>query len=704
MSSQHHLEPVLATPSPVVASGSTVLSFTSPNQLVQIEGLLPISTRAYVDLALFYQRVAAILTITDNLAVQLASVVQALGSALQANAALIVLLDSTGRRFPVSQWLAAPEESSGLASEASLFNQVSTTSIASVDLSPLSIVRFAAVNPTLTYTALPPSQVVNLWHSMQPLPSGLESGVVMEIATVFQGQVNGFVSLLRSPEVPWTPQDGEQLQRLLEAIVPVLAQIQLQRALQRQRDYQSVVNQLTQAIHQAVDLEQIIKQAITTTAQALQSRRAMLLRLKYRNPRDFGRPTAELPQMKINVACDWQVDTGLVEWSAPHQSSPSSSVEQSFWLSECPLCQQALRQSPSPLVLLNPESLSAAIADQTSPLRLGSEAATIVMVPLQSQGKVLGFFLLQDQSFHSWDLADLELVELVAAQVSTAILHTESLRQVQGLVEQRTAELRQSMGIQAKLYERSRQQVEQLRHLNRLKDEFLSTVSHELRTPLASMTLAIRMLKLIKLEDDRVDRYLSILEQQCAQETELVNDLLALQELESQQVILQSQPVDLLTLLQELGESFTQTWSSKGLAIQMELPQTPLILYSDQESLRRILQELLTNAGKYSDNDCQVMLTCQDDPDNDRVLICLKNWGKGILADELPHIFEKFRRCHAATQDVAQGTGLGLALVQSLVHHLGGSIDASSEPVEGSESWETCFSLTLPRSRITAKT
>jgi len=85
-------------------------------------------------------------------------------------------------------------------------------------------------------------------------------------------------------------------------------------------------------------------------------------------------------------------------------------------------------------------------------------------------------------------------VQLVSAQVSTAIIQTETLRQVQSLVEQRTVELRE-MSVQAKLYDRTRTQLEQLRHLNQAKDEFLSTVSHELRTPLTSMTLAIRMLR-----------------------------------------------------------------------------------------------------------------------------------------------------------------------------------------------------------------
>ena len=86
-------------------------------------------------------------------------------------------------------------------------------------------------------------------------------------------------------------------------------------------------------------------------------------------------------------------------------------------------------------------------------------------------------------------------MQLVSAQVSTAIIQAETLRQVQSLVEKRTAELRESLAVQAKLYDRTRHQLDQLRQLNQARDEFLSTVSHELRKPLTSMTLAIRMLR-----------------------------------------------------------------------------------------------------------------------------------------------------------------------------------------------------------------
>lgn len=235
----------------------------------------------------------------------------------------------------------------------------------------------------------------------------------------------------------------------------------------------------------------------------------------------------------------------------------------------------------------------------------GTAPNSLLIAPLQSQATVLGFLVFQDEQIRTWHSPEIELVELISAQISTAIIQLETLRQVQSLVEKRTAELQQSLTIQAKLYERTRQQVEQLRQLNQLKDEFLDTVSHELRTPLTSMSLAIRMLRQVGVSTDRSHRYLDILEQQCAQETNLVNDLLALRELESNQVSLQLEDIDLVVLVKDAVCSFDQRWSSNGLTLKLDLPHQPLRVQSDRDSLNRILLELLTNATKYSDpNTC----------------------------------------------------------------------------------------------------
>jgi len=238
-----------------------------------------------------------------------------------------------------------------------------------------------------------------------------------------------------------------------------------------------------------------------------------------------------------------------------------------------------------------------------------------------------------------------------------------------------------------------------LRHLNALKDEFLSTMNDQMRNPLASMRMAICMLRQPGLLPERQARYLNILEQECNREIDLINDLLTLQELESQKTRLQPQQTDIKGIITNLQQSFLEKWSAKELALEVNLPERTLMLDTDGESVKRVLQELLTNAEKYSEPDTKVVLsaTYQTNQKVPSITLSLSNVGYGISLAEQDYIFEKFRRGVGMMQKGIPGTGLGLALVKYLVQHLNGTISVSSTPITDSQSWLTCFTLTLPQ-------
>jgi len=516
---------------------------------------------------------------------------------------------------------------------------------------------------------------------------------LLGIVTHAQGRINGMISLMRSHPHHWTDSEIEGLKMMTHAVAISLSHLQIQQQVSRQSRYQSVVNQLTLAIRNASELHDILDLAVSGTANALGVQRGLLLRLKYCDPLFRTRSQTATPQVRVSLACEWKSSFAFRD---PCQNPPGS---ETFWLSNSRICSQAFGQAPHPLTRSGQElsPMEAAAIPEPDLLNFDRLPA-LLMVRLESQGTILGFMLFQHDRPRVWQSEDLQLVELVSAQVSTAIIQTESLKQVQSLVEKRTAELRESLSIQAKLYERTRQQIDQLRHLNQLKDEFLSTISHELRTPLTSMTMAIRMLRHVGSVDQRGVRYLDILEQQCLQETNLINDLLALQELETKQVSIQLQEIELQALLRDLTSTFEQRWAGSGLQLVLEMPRHAVTVTSDRDSLNRILQELLTNAGKYSAPNTLVSLSLQFSPDRPggEVLLSLQNIGAGISEMELPHIFDKFRRGQGATQNAIEGTGLGLALVKNLVQLINGDITASSHPLPDSKDYATCFTLTLP--------
>ena len=520
---------------------------------------------------------------------------------------------------------------------------------------------------------------------------------ILGSTTQFQGQQNGIVGLIRSQPHDWTDPEIANLNSVLDQVAIAISQFHAQQRIRQQNDRQALVDQLTVAIRNATELNQVLRLATTGAAQALQVDRSLILMLKYSDPVAKSRSLERSLQVKATVACEWSRTESRSE---PELATLDPSLNEGFWVSECTLCQQAFANSGNPVTLTNGYDVARmAHGAGVAPVFTTRTFPALLMVPLENQGTILGFLVLQHSQPRNWQPEELKLIQLVGAQVSTAIIQSQTLRQVQALVEERTAQLQRSLEVQAKLYERTRKQIDQLRQLNQLKDEFLSTMSHELLTPLTSMTLAIRMLRQAELTPERQNKYLDILEQQCNQETNLINDLLALQKLESNQASIYLQKVDLKSLIWELVDAFEEKLVSKGLTLIADLPKRSLILQTDYDSLSRILVELLTNASKYAEPNSTIRLAVAHQAESleNQTVLTLSNTGSGIAEEELPYIFDKFRRGQGVTQRAVQGTGLGLALVKCLVQHLNGTITVANHPLKETGSCETCFTLTLPQ-------
>lgn len=532
----------------------------------------------------------------------------------------------------------------------------------------------------------------------------------------------------------------------------------------QQTHFQSLIDQLTGALRNTSNLDQVFQLAVDGVVNALQVSRCFIILLKYQNPLhkvQFHRS----PAVKASVAalapfaCDITTShhkqslTPLVASDSPYSEySEGTWLNHSFLLSECVLSQSILsstnqpivvpqlaslrandsgdswilgkrmvspltceERSPKPMTLTSEQQKACSVPGAIAPILNLSDMPALMLIPLEHQDSILGYLVVQHHQPCPWQTEEFTFVRLVAAQISTAIIQTHTLQQVQALVEERTTQLQRSLDVQAKLYNKTRQQIRQLQELNRLKDEFLSTMSHELRTPLTSMMLAIRMLREAELSPERRSKYLDVLEQQCVQETNLINDLLALQKLETGTVSLESQAVDLGSFIQDFVQNQYDLLAHKDLTLDLQLPSTPLNVQTDLDSLSRILTELFSNARKYARTGTTISLTLGvssmsstqkwGQPERfesaDDVYFSLKNVGAGISADELPLIFDKFRRGSGMTDRAVPGTGLGLALVKGLVEHLSGTITVESQPIDENEEqdpWETCFTVTIPRS------
>ncbi|MEN9260051.1 MAG: HAMP domain-containing sensor histidine kinase [Thermostichus sp. HHBFW_bins_43] len=248
------------------------------------------------------------------------------------------------------------------------------------------------------------------------------------------------------------------------------------------------------------------------------------------------------------------------------------------------------------------------------------------------------------------------------------------------------------------LNDRLQSQVDELERLNLLKDDFLSTVSHELRTPLTSIRLSVELLQMSLCQfslTEKQQQYLALLQQECQREIELVEDLLMLQELETNTYIRSPEALNLaqrlttwVQMLQERADSARQ-----DLSLEILSPFPPLQL--DVISLERILRELIVNACKHGDQPGSIQVQASLDPspvtENGfyHLLLQVRNTGH-IPPTELPYLFNSFYRVPQADPWKQGGTGLGLALVKKLVESMQGKITAKSE-----DGWVS-FSLELP--------
>ncbi|MEM6253381.1 MAG: ATP-binding protein [Cyanobacteria bacterium P01_D01_bin.156] len=291
---------------------------------------------------------------------------------------------------------------------------------------------------------------------------------------------------------------------------------------------------------------------------------------------------------------------------------------------------------------------------------------------------VLGDLWLINDKDHGFTEYEIRLVQQVANQCAIAIR-------------------------QARLYQESQSQVRELEQVNTLKDDFLSTVSHELRTPVTSMRVALQLLGVtlsqeLGLEQElthpdvpqgRIARYYRILKEECEREISLINDLLDLQRLDVGNHDLAVQTIQINEWLPALVNSFQERATSRQQKLDVVIEKNPLMLQSDLSSLDRIWAELLNNACKYTPPGEDITLSVALVRDKS-VKFDLVNTGVEIPAEELPRIFDKFYRVPSADPWKQGGTGLGLALVQKLVRHIGGAIQVTSGDNR------TCFTIELP--------
>jgi len=226
---------------------------------------------------------------------------------------------------------------------------------------------------------------------------------------------------------------------------------------------------------------------------------------------------------------------------------------------------------------------------------------------------------------------------------------------------------------------------------NRAKDEFLATVSHELRTPLTPILSWARLLRSGKLDAATQQRGLETLERAAKSQAQLVEDLLDVSRIIAGKIRLDVRRIELAPVIERAIESLRPAADAKTIRLQTVLDPSAGLVAGDPERLQQVMWNLLSNAIKFTPKGGRVQVVLQRV--NSHVEIVVSDTGKGISADFLPYVFDRFRQAESATTRMHGGLGLGLAIVRHMVELHGGTVACESF----GEEQGTTFTVRLPR-------
>ena len=352
---------------------------------------------------------------------------------------------------------------------------------------------------------------------------------------------------------------------------------------------------------------------------------------------------------------------------------------------------------------------------------------SVLCVPLVNQGKLTGLLYLENNlTTGAFTPNRVEILNLLSAPTAVSIenarlysdlqANERKLAEYNRTLERRVAERTQELSQTVENLKTTQIQLEaarlQAEAANRAKSVFLANMSHELRTPLNGILGYAQILKRQPLLNPQQNNGLRIIQQSGDHLLNLINDILDLAKIESGKMDLYLTDFHLPYFLRGISDIIQIRAEDKGIYFQYQpydfqqeniINQLPTGIRGDEKRLRQILINLLGNAVKFTDQGgvtLRVGPTAPPTAEQVHLRFQVADSGVGIAPDELIAIFEAFQQVGDQKKH-AEGTGLGLAISYNLVQMMGGQLEVTSQPGQGTTFW---FDINLQRASNVVET
>lgn len=229
--------------------------------------------------------------------------------------------------------------------------------------------------------------------------------------------------------------------------------------------------------------------------------------------------------------------------------------------------------------------------------------------------------------------------------------------------------------------------IQELNSIEVMRSDFVSNVSHEFRAPLSSIQGYVTLLSNPQITDEQKNEYFEYLKESTRQLSSLVDNVLKLSRLQSQNIISQPVKFSLDEQLRRAVLMFEGQWSEKNLELDLDLPECEY--FGSSELLSQVWINLIGNAVKFTPQDGKISVKI-DLSGPESIDVIVEDSGEGMSEETRKHIFEKFYQGDSSRK--SEGNGLGLALVKTICTLTGSEIQVESELGKGSR-----FTVALPR-------